>query len=151
LQSGDEPANAPGSGVGYSGTEMSVAIEFDTFVNREFKDPENQHIGLSLHGDLVSYSTALSPYTLNDGRTYYSWVEYDGATKFLEVRIADSNTRPSEPILKSQVDLSSVLDDKVFVGFSASTGGCNEQHVIKSLYFKDDFIKDGIVVTTKDD
>jgi opacity protein-like surface antigen len=149
LQSGDKPVHAPGNGVGYSGTEMSVAIEFDTFVNGEFKDPSDQHIGLSLHGDPVSYSTAISPYTLNDGRTYYSWVEYDGSSKFLEVRIADSNNRPEKPTLRSQVDLSSVLADKVFVGFSASTGACNEQHVIKSLYFHDDFIKDGIAITAK--
>lgn len=149
VQSGDKPVHAPGNGVGYSGTEMSVAVEFDTFVNGEFKDPSDQHIGLSLHGDPVSYSTALSPYILNDGRTYYSWVEYDGSSKFLEVRIADSNSRPTDPALKSQVDLSSVLAEKVFVGFSASTGACNEQHVVKSLYFHDDFIKDGIAATAK--
>jgi hypothetical protein len=149
LQSGDKPAHAPGNGVGYSGTEMSVAIEFDTFINGEFKDPNDQHIGLSLHGDPVSYSTAISPYTLNDGRTYYSWIEYDGSSKFLEVRVADSNERPAKPILRSQVDLSSVVGEKVFVGFSASTGTCNEQHVIKSLYFHGDFIKDGIAATTK--
>lgn len=144
IQSNDSTVHAKGNGIGYAGTELSIAVEFDTFFNSEFQDPQEQHIGLSLHGDPTSYSTALSPFTLNDGRTYYSWIEYDGATKMVEVRLADSTSRPAEPVLQSKVDLSSVLEERVYVGFSASTGTCHEDHDIKSFFFHNDFIKAGI-------
>lgn len=149
MQSDDSTVHAKGNGIGYAGTEMSMAVEFDTFVNKEYQDPEGHHIGLSLHGDPISYSTALSPYTLNNGRTYYSWIEYNGATKSLEVRLSDSTTRPAEPVLRSMVDLSSVLEENVYVGFTAATGKCKEEHSLHSFYFHNDFIKTGITVPTK--
>lgn len=148
LQAGNRTKGAAGFGVGYAGTEMSVAIEFDTFVNDELGDPPGQHIGLSLHGDPSSYSTSLSPYVLNDGRTYHAWIEYDGAAKLLEVRISDGPNRPIAATMRTQVDLSSVLADWVYIGFSASTGACNEEHIIKSFYFDNQFLKEGIRVTS---
>jgi hypothetical protein len=144
-----ETKRALGRGLGYSGTEMSMAVEFDTFINSEFQDPNAQHIGLSLHGDPSSYATVQSPYTLNNGQVYYVWVEYDGSAKFLEVRISDNTTRPEVALMRTQVDLTGVLEDKVFVGFSAATGSCNEQHDIKSFYFQNSFLKDGIKVLPK--
>ena len=149
IQSNDSTVHAKGHGLGYAGTELSIAVEYDTFFNNQHQDPQEHHIGLSLHGDPNSYSTALSPYTLNDGRIYYSWIEYDGASKMLEVRISDSSTRPGAPVLQSKVDLGSVLEKNVYVGFTAATGSCNEKHEIKSLYFHNDFIKNGITIPTK--
>ena len=67
----------------------------------------------------------------------------------LEVRISDSSTRPGAPVLQSKVDLGSVLEKNVYVGFTAATGSCNEKHEIKSLYFHNDFIKNGITIPTK--
>ena len=149
IQGSLNTKRAIGWGLGYAGTEMSIAVEFDTYVNREFEDPNAQHIGLSLHGDPSSYATVQSPYTLNDGQVYYVWIEYDGAAKFLEVRISDNTTRPEVALMRTQVDLTGVLDNKVFVGFSAATGSCNEQHDIKSFYFENSFLKDGIKVSPK--
>ena len=147
IQGASHTKHAPGNGVGYAGTEMSLAVEFDTYHNGEFQDPPGQHIGLSLHGDPSSYATILSPYTLNDGRVYYVWIEYDGTSKFMEVRISDGATRPAEATMRTQVDLSGVLEDSVFIGFFASTGACNEQHEIKALYFHNNYLKDGIKVS----
>lgn len=147
IQGSSHTKHAPGNGVGYAGTEMSLAVEFDTYHNGEFQDPPGQHIGLSLHGDPSSYAATLSPYTLNDGRLYYVWIEYDGTSKFMEVRISDGTTRPAEATMRTQVDLSGVLEDAVFIGFSASTGACNEQHEIKTLYFHNNYLKDGIKVS----
>jgi hypothetical protein len=149
MQGSLNTKRAIGWGLGYAGTEMSIAVEFDTYTNREFEDPNAQHIGLSLHGDPSSYATVQSPYTLNDGQVYYVWIEYDGAAKFLEVRISDNTTRPEVALMRTQVDLTGVLDNKVFVGFSAATGSCNEQHDIKSFYFQNSFLKDGIKVSPK--
>ena len=151
IQSNDSTVHANGYGLGYAGTELSVAIEFDTYFNRQFQEPEEHHIGLSLHGDPTSYSTAISPYTLNDGRTYYAWAEYDGANKMLEVRLSDSTARPAEPVLKSKVDLATVLEDNVFVGFSAATGACREEHDIKSFFFQNGFVKNGITPSAKEE
>lgn len=134
-----------GNGVGYAGAEDTVTIEFDTFFNGEYKDPVEQHIGLSLHGDPSSYATAPSPYPLNDGRTYHSWIEYNGAKKVLEVRLSHTTTRPAEATLSSQVDLSTVLKEEgAYVGVAASTGKCVEQHLVKSLYFTNRFVEGGI-------
>lgn len=144
IHSNSSMSKAYGQGLGYSGLSSSLAVEFDTFENGIYSDPDNNHIGINLNGDLRSIVTAKAPFFLNDGVPYYTWVDYNGATNVLEIRISDGTARPSAPVLAHTVDLSGVLKSEVFFGFSAATGSCNQQHLIKSLYFHKDFIAEGI-------
>ena len=39
-----------GGGIGYAGIPNSIAIEFDTYPNSEYRDPNDNHIGIQTRG-----------------------------------------------------------------------------------------------------
>jgi hypothetical protein len=133
-----------GHGIGYAGTTTSIAIELDTYLNPEYLDPGYQHVGLNLHGDPKSVAVVKSPFVLNDGKTYHVWVDYDGKRKVIEVRLSDSASRPASALLTHTVDVTAITGSDIYVGFSAATGSCMEQHEIRSLYFHNDLLVGGI-------
>jgi len=144
----DRQGRAAG-GVGYQGIPHSVAVEFDTFYNLEYKDPEKNHVGISVNGSVESAATAEVPFALNDGTLYHAWVDYDGKADELQARIATTAARPSAAILTHKIDLEPVLSGEQFVGITASTGACWEQHDIYSLYFNSDNLVQGIDTTVE--
>jgi hypothetical protein len=133
-----------GGGLGYRGIPASVAIEFDSFYNSENKDPEKDHVGINVDGAVESLARAEVPFKLNDGRTYHAWIDYDGKDDTMQVRLSLTNARPTEPVLAHKVDLEKHLRTEQFVGFTASTGTCSEQHQVHSLYFNADNLVGGI-------
>jgi hypothetical protein len=135
-----------GEGIGYRGILSSVAVEFDTFHNAENLDPDPKHVGINLNGEMKSIATAPLPVDLSEGSTRHAWIEYDGSTKTLEVRVATSATRPEKALLSHTVDLEGTLRDSPKVGFTAGTGALNEEHHIESLYFVGDYLRDGILL-----
>lgn len=142
----DRQGKAAG-GVGYQGIPQSVAVEFDTFHNSEYKDPVKNHVGISVNGSVESVATAEVPFALNDGTLYHAWVDYDGKSDELQARIATTAVRPTTPILSHKVDLEPVLGGEQFVGITGSTGACWEQHDVYSLYFNADNFVHGIDTT----
>ena len=142
----DRQGRAAG-GVGYQGIPQSVAVEFDTFHNLEYKDPVKNHVGISVNGSVESVATAEVPFTLNDGTLYHAWVDYDGKADELQARIATTAARPATPTLSHKVDLEAALGSEQYVGITASTGACWEQHDVYSLYFNADNFVQGIDTT----
>jgi hypothetical protein len=136
----------PGEGkdIGYRGAGQSLNIEFDTFHNGEAKDPDNNHVGINLHGDNKSIATVKAPFVLNDGTVLHAWVDYDGDPKVVQIRLSKSAERPKEPILVHSIDLSEVLNPAVHVGFAAATGSFNQQHEIHSFFFHNELLAEGI-------
>lgn len=121
-----------GGGIGYGGIGQSVAIEFDTFSNKGI-DPNGNHIGLNLNGNI--YSTAWTPIypSMNNGGLWYSWVDYNGLSKLLEVRISTHENRPINPVLSYVLDIASILTmPDAFMGFTSGTGGAMGVHDILS-------------------
>lgn len=133
-----------GGGLGYQGLPSSVAIEFDSHVNPGPQEPDKQHVAININGEEVSLASAAVPFTFNDGQIHHAWVDYDGKDDTLQVRLALTNARPAEPALSHKVDLEKVLGTEQFVGFTASTGTCFQQHDIFSLYFNTDNLLQGI-------
>jgi hypothetical protein len=133
-----------GNGIGYKGIDHSVAVELDIYPNGDDGDPNNNHVGLSLNGVLPSVATAIVEHPLNDGFLQHAWIEYDGAAKKLEVRVSKTAVRPREPNLSHIADLSNILETNMIVGFTASTGACNAEHVIESFHFIGKHLRDGI-------
>lgn len=136
--------HAPGSGMGYANRESTLAIEFDTHENNGFLDLPSQHIGVNVQGNLISYDSAAIPFLLNDGQVYHTWIDYDGSANKLEVRLSDSNERPDVAMLESDISLAGILQDQVYVGISAATGVCKEQHDITSFKFHNAKLTNGI-------
>jgi len=141
-QQGATAMAATGEGLGYGGfTGANMAIEFDTYQNGY--DPDNNHIALDLNGSVNHSSNGglvksinTSTLDLADGNLKYVWIDYNGSTHLLEVRISYSNTRPSTATLSTtNYNLSSIFtNSNVYFGFGAATGGCWERHSITSFY-----------------
>lgn len=113
-------------------------VEFDVFRNQEFNDMNDNHVGIDVNS-LTSVSAREAGYwsegnsfqqlDLNNGRTYQVWIDYvDGV---LNVTMAPVGMkRPQQPLLNVSVDLSLVLEDEMYVGFTASTGNMTQSHKI---------------------
>jgi outer membrane protein OmpA-like peptidoglycan-associated protein len=78
------------------------------------------------------------------GNTWYVWVDYDGSTDALEVRMATTSGRPADPTLTHTVDLATIVGPDVYVGFTAGTGDSYERHVVSSFYFNNALVPGGI-------
>ncbi|KAK1292517.1 L-type lectin-domain containing receptor kinase IV.2 [Acorus calamus] len=65
------------------------------------------------------------------------WIEFDGARKRLNVTLAPLRApKPRVPLLSSHVDLSDVVLDSAYVGFSSSTGRTTSDHYILGWSFR---------------
>jgi hypothetical protein len=132
-----------GGGLGYAGIGQSLGIEFDTFDNGfqpEIDDPNGNHVGVDINGDLMSVTTALEPTRFNDGDIWNVWIDYNGSTDSLEVRWSLSNFRPGASQLSAIVDLETLIGGtQAFVGFTAATGSAFENHDILSWELRETF------------
>lgn len=120
----NEPSPPPGN---------TIAVEFDTFLDVEFHDPNGNHIGLDIN-NMTSVAVAdLGSINIDmkTGNLITAWIEYDNIAEILNVSMSYTNQKPSEPILSVETDLSSYLNEFMYVGFSASTGGSTEIHDVE--------------------
>jgi len=123
------------------------AVEFDTAQDFEFGDINDNHVGIDIDS-LVSNASAPAGYytgdhdsdkqnlTLKSGQPILVWVDYDSAQSVVNVTISASSTKPTRPLLSFPVDLSPILEDSMYVGFSASTGLLASSHYILGWSFK---------------
>lgn len=102
-----------------------VAVEFDTRMNPEFGDPNDNHVGINL-GSIVSTTVVNASsfgVRLDDGTVHRAWIAYDGNRKFFEIYLGpDGKARPNRGIYSGNLDLSPYLNEYMFIGFSGSTG-----------------------------
>ncbi|KAL8538255.1 hypothetical protein ACS0TY_000291 [Phlomoides rotata] len=116
-----------------------VAVEFDTRMNPEFGDPNDNHVGINL-GSIVS-TTSINASSfgidLNDGRVHRAWIFYDGYRSGLEIYLGpDGTVLPTKAVYSGNLDLSPYLNEYMFIGFSGSTGDTHTQiHRICSWNF----------------
>ncbi|KAJ3668928.1 hypothetical protein LUZ60_010878 [Juncus effusus] len=126
-------------------TDHLFAVEFDTVQDFEFGDISDNHVGIDLNSLASNASTNASFYgddgTKNDirlssGSTFQAWVDYDGVSKLITVSLSPYSSKPKNPTLSFSVDLSPVLMDKMYVGFSSSTGLLASSHYLFGWSFK---------------
>lgn len=118
-------------GLGYNGQQNTIGIELDTFKNsyEQFAD----EITITVNGVMVTpVRTIQSPYDLNNGQTYYTWVDYNGQSDTLAVYISDTNKKPDFALIKTKLQLDSIVGDQAYVGFSGSTGAAYNNTYIQS-------------------
>ncbi|KAL6606504.1 hypothetical protein ACP70R_042157 [Stipagrostis hirtigluma subsp. patula] len=123
------------------------AVEFDTILNSEFNDMNSNHVGIDVNG-LISVAADNAGYyddatgafmnvSLVSRRAMQVWVDFDGRTMQVNVTMAPLEVaRPKRPLLSTTVNLSSVIDDTAYVGFSSATGILYSQHYVLGWSFR---------------
>ena len=125
-------------------TNHIFAVELDTIQNPEFLDIDDNHIGIDINSLCSNKSVSAGYYddstgtyknlTLISGKIMKVWIDFDGAV--LRITLSpDGMTKPSRPLLSFPLDLSSVILDSMYVGFSSSTGLFHTSHSIYGWSF----------------
>uniref|UniRef100_A0A0C9S6L6 non-specific serine/threonine protein kinase n=1 Tax=Wollemia nobilis TaxID=56998 RepID=A0A0C9S6L6_9CONI len=121
------------------------AVEFDTGMNDDFDDIDNNHVGVDLN-DLYSIKSEPAGYRidhrserllLNDGHNIQAWIDYDHIQHQLDVTIVRAGLpRPKKPLISlKNKTLSSVFEEEMYVGFSAATAVWYEEHYVLAWSF----------------
>lgn len=122
------------------------AVELDTVQNIEFHDISANHVGIDINGlssvaskDAGYYDDKSGGFTnlsLISREAMQVWVDYDGDTMQINVTMAPLGTvKPKKPLVFATTNLSSVLLEPSYIGFSSSTGPVNTQHYVLGLSF----------------
>lgn len=121
-------------------------VELDTFGNGEFKDIDSNHVGIDVNG-LISiqahtagfYDDNTGSFTnlsLNSGDPMQLWVEYDAQTTQVASTLAPLGaSKPRKPLFTTTTNLSGVLKDPSFVGFSGSSGSLSTLYSVLGWSF----------------
>ncbi|KAL3536424.1 hypothetical protein ACH5RR_004885 [Cinchona calisaya] len=128
-------------------TNHVFAVELDTIQTHEFGDINDNHVGIDINSLNSTVSqparyrannkNAFDNLTLSSGRLMQLWVEYDGVDKRIDVTLAPiAAAKPNTPLLSLSYDLSQILQQTMYVGFSASTGTLAAAHFVLGWSFK---------------
>ncbi|MFZ5593321.1 MAG: lectin-like domain-containing protein [Pseudomonadota bacterium] len=141
VQTNSNSVGGGGGGIGYQGVPNSVGIEFDTWNNGFIDGNSSNHVGIDVGGDVNSVVRAeVTLDDMNNGGIWYSWIDYNGVTDLLEVRLSQTSARPSSAILSLTRDLAADLGTtNAFVGFTSGTGAAYANHDVLSWTFVDTF------------
>jgi len=128
-------------------TNRIFAVELDTMKNNEFRDISDNHVGIDINS-LVSVNSTDAGYYPDDGgggfrnltlishEAMQAWVDYDGAAKKIDVTLAPLTIgKPARPLLSAAYDLSTVIPDMAYIGFSSSTGLVDSRHYVLGWSF----------------
>ncbi|XWS43748.1 hypothetical protein CRYUN_Cryun16bG0130500 [Craigia yunnanensis] len=128
-------------------TNHVVAVELDTIQSSDFADINDNHVGIDING-LESNRSLPAGYhedgtgqfknlTLISAQRMQVWVEYHGLEKRMDVTLAPFNVpKPKTPLLSLSLDLSSIVNNEMYVGFSSSTGSVLTFHYVLGWSFK---------------
>ncbi|KAM7467945.1 hypothetical protein LguiB_015507 [Lonicera macranthoides] len=111
------------------------AIEFDTVTGiNKVSDAKGNNVGL-INNSMLSFESETAAYyvdntnvnevlPLDSGEPIQAWIDYDGIKKVINVTISPISvpTKPSRPLISTPIDLTTVVNEQVYIGFSAATG-----------------------------
>ncbi|CAO2150748.1 unnamed protein product [Urochloa humidicola] len=127
-------------------TNHIFAVELDTWQNSEFRDINNNHIGIDINGltSVNSYpagffhdqNETFKNLTLSSQEAMQVWVEYDREKTQIDVTLAPlAMVKPRKPTVSAIQNLSDVVTDIAYIGFSSSTGKINTHHYVLGWSF----------------
>ncbi|XP_042506347.1 L-type lectin-domain containing receptor kinase VIII.1-like [Macadamia integrifolia] len=130
-----------GLGDGQGSLSGYVAVEFDTLMDLEFEDINDNHVGLDVNGMVSAQVGDLGALgiDLKSGDLVNAWLDYDGSARLFNISVSLSNLRPPDPFLSFHLDLDRLVNDFMFVGFSGSTQGSTEIHSVQWWSFNSSF------------
>jgi hypothetical protein len=140
LQTVANNVGGSGGGIGYFGIPKSVGIEFDSWRN-DFDKGSSNHVGLDVNGSVNSLTQVeITEADMNLGDIWNSWIDYNGATNLLEVRLSRSGTRPVDALMSVTRNIALDLGStNAFVGFTSGTGASHANHDLLSWTLRDNF------------
>ncbi|XP_002520523.2 L-type lectin-domain containing receptor kinase IV.2 [Ricinus communis] len=120
------------------------AVELDTIWTPDFRDINDNHVGIDVNGLISNASASATYFSDNQNKSLelisrspmQVWIDYDAVEKLLNVTLAPiTSKKPEKPLLSTTIDLSIVLLDSMYVGFSSSTGSMASYHYILGWSF----------------
>ncbi|CAN6203599.1 unnamed protein product [Urochloa humidicola] len=127
-------------------TNHFFAVELDTIQNKEFNDLNANHAGANVNGleSLQSYYAGY--YADKDGsfrnlslisrEAMQVWIDYDDKVSGITVTMAPLKvSRPIKPLFTVTYNLTSVVTDEAYIGFSSATGTINVRHYVLGWSF----------------
>jgi hypothetical protein len=135
------PGGNPGSYIGLfnasnNGDDSNhiLAVEFDTYMNAEYGETDDNHVAVDINS-IKSNKSVPVPFNLTSGQAIQAWIDYNSPTNQLNVRLATDSTKPSSILLSYTVNLSQILNESMYIGFSAATGQITSSHYILGWSF----------------
>jgi hypothetical protein len=127
-----------GGSVGYGGISNSLAIKFDTYKN-EGIDLNDNSIGIYSNGNIFApLATTAAPFDINGGEVLTAWIDYDGITNALNVYLGNSSAKPGEAILSTTIELTNLVGQQAYFGFTGASGALAATEEILSWNFTSD-------------
>ncbi|CAL0330119.1 unnamed protein product [Lupinus luteus] len=125
-----------------------LAVEFDTGLNPEFNDPNDNHIGIDLNNieskmtvtaGYYNSSGGFVPVRMRSGENIRAWIEFDGENFQINVTVAPIGvSRSVRPTLTYQNPaIGDYVSSDMYVGFSASKTNWIEAQRILAWSFSD--------------
>lgn len=121
---------------GYYGTPNSVAVKINTLNVAGSYHNNSIEIHTNVPTDQIVRSVNMNPglkaaadcskyvsgsYLNLNAPTINVWVEYNGVAKRLYVYMSKTATKPTEALLNHEIDLSTVVGNQGYIGFTAAT------------------------------
>ncbi|OQU76281.1 LOW QUALITY PROTEIN: hypothetical protein SORBI_3010G124700 [Sorghum bicolor] len=122
-------------------------VELDTLQQDEFRDINDNHVGVDINGLISLHSSDAGYYDDDDGGSFKNltlishdemrvWVDYDAGSNRVNVTLAPlAVAKPRKPLISAVYNLSSVITDTAYVGFSSATGSFNSRHYVLGWSF----------------
>ncbi len=120
-----------GGALGYSGINNSVAVKFDTYKSPEYGDISNNNIGILQRGNMRSTKEVNVGLDLNSGAAVNAWVDYSAAARRLDVYLSNGTSKPGSATLSETIDLTAIVGNTAYMGFSGGTGGLRNSQAIE--------------------
>lgn len=139
-----------GDGIGYHEIPHGMAVEYDSYLNPAFSDPNTSHVAVQVGDGQMLRAWHVPPYLRGlatvgvpsfkaDGSVYYGRITY--ASGRLSVYVSTTGAFTSPVIEIDSFDLQSVLNldsrGSCYVGFTSSTGMSSEIHELLSVEISD--------------
>ncbi|XP_064981170.1 L-type lectin-domain containing receptor kinase SIT2-like [Musa acuminata AAA Group] len=131
----------------YNSSNHVFAIELDTILSPQFQDIDDNHVGIDVNslisnkshtaGYYDDYTGSFERLSLGSGQAMQVWIDYHAPDMLLNVTLSPiPMAKPHRPLLSAVINLSSVLLDLMYVGFSSSTGSFLTSHYVLGWSFK---------------
>ncbi|KAH7665046.1 Non-specific serine/threonine protein kinase protein [Dioscorea alata] len=126
-----------------------LAVEFDTWKSPEAEDINNNHVGIDINSVISNYSKPagftsdddgkFQNLTLFSGELMQAWIEFNGRNMQLNVTLAPlGKPKPKIALLSPTINLSSIILDHMYVGFSGAGGSTYSYYYILGWSFQMD-------------